>query len=490
MPTDQKQKPDNRGVAQDRMAPAVEICRDVYGGTLTMRKKATKYLPKFEREEAKDYNSRVDTAVLFNAFRRSVKGLVGMIFRKPVELGDDVPKKLQSDAENIDMAGRHLDVFARDLAESAWIDGHACVLVDMQAVDPGELPTLADEREFGLRPYWVLIRKDQVLRVRTITAGGRMVLSRFAYKETVTEDDGEYGEKEVERVRDYRLVSVVPKGERRPRVMVAYIIHTKRQKAAAGEAEWDSEPERYMSINRIPVATHYTSRTAFMESEPPLLDLALENVLHYQTRSDRQNVLHIASVPIPVFKGLRAKEGETQVGVNSAITVDTDGDAFYLEPEGKALDHSQQELKDIEGRMAALGLSQLMSDSRAAETARSKEIDKSESDSALMAAARDLEDCLEAALEIHAAWLEEKSGGSVSVNRDFIKQQMDPQMIQALAALVAEGRLSDETLWDMLVRGDILPASFDPELEKDRISQGGLGTLELARTVDPERQVA
>lgn len=467
-PTDQKKQPDSRGVAQDRMAPAAEICRDVYAGTLTMRKRGGKYLPKFEREEPKDYEARLAQAVLFNAFRRTAKGLVGMIFRKPVALGEDVPPKLAEHAENIDMTGRHLDVFARDLAEAAWIDGQASIMVDMQAVEPGTLPTLADERSFGLRPYWVLIEKDQVVRVRTLTVAGRLVLSRFAYKETVTEDDGEYGEKQVERVRDYRLVSRA-EGDSRPSVQVEYIIHTKR-KSSSGAEEWQADAPRYMSINRIPVVTHYTSRSAYMESEPPLLDLALENVLHYQTRSDRQNVLHIASVPIPVFIGMRPKgEGDTKVGSNSAIILEAGGDAKYLEPEGKALDHSQKELQDIEGRMAALGLSQLMSQSRAAETARSKEIDKSESDSALMAAARDLGDALEGAFQIHAEWIGEKSGGSVQVNTDFVKQHLDAQMVKELSALVAEGRISDETLWERLVAGEVLPDSFDAELERERL---------------------
>ncbi len=456
---DTPKQPNSRGIAQEAMQPAVTICRDVYGGTLMVRKRGETYLPKFEREEDKDYRKRLAAAVLFNAFRRTVKGLVGMIHRAPIVLSDAVPEEIRADLENADLAGRHLDVFARDISEDAWIDGHAAILVDMQRVEPGAIRDLTDLRNAGLRPYWVQIRKGQILRSQTVNVAGQTVLSRFAYSECVVEPDGEFGEREVERVRDFRLTAGG----------VVCIIHTKRNDAA-GE-RWDTEPAQLMSIGKIPVATHYTNRTGFMASEPPLLDLALENVLHYQVRSDRQNVLHVASVPIPVFKGLCQDGGEVKVGPNSAILLDDDGAAEYLEPQGAALQHSADELKDIESRMAYLGLSMLMSESRAAETATSKEIDKSESDSALLAAVRDEEDTIEAAIELHAMWRDiplDRAGEDrwVTVNRDFVKRPLSPQMAQVLLAAVDGGRLTVETMWDAFIRGDILPGTFDPETER------------------------
>lgn len=468
----EKQTPDRRGLAQERMQPATDICRDVYGGTLVVREKKTKYLPRFEREEEKDYNARRNQSVLFNAFRRTVKGLVGMIHREPIKLSDSLPEEIRRDLENVDLAGRHLDVFARDLSEDAWIDGHAAILVDMQAVEPGEAQTLADERGLGLRPYWVGIEKSQILRVRTVNVAGRVVLSRFAYRETVIEDDGDFGEKEVERVRDYRLVTVVPEGESEPQVRVAYILYTKR-KDKSGKERWDADPVKYMSINRIPVSTHYTNRTGFMESAPPLLDLAHLNTLHYSVWSDRLNVLHIASVPIPVLKGLRDSEEGTTVGVNSAIIIEGEhGDAFYMEPAGNALGSSADELVSIEQRMAYEGLTILKGNSQ--ETARAKEIDKSESDSVLLAAVRDEEDTLENAIEIHALWrgveLERKGEDRwVEVNKDFVKHMMEPDMIRALNEVVVAGNMPVEEMWDAMKRGEVLPATFDNEAAREKM---------------------
>lgn len=474
--TEAKNKPDARGLAQQRQAEPVAICRDVYGGTLQMRNARTKYLPQFPKEPNDAYDGRLKASVLYNAFGRTVGGLVGMVFRKDPVLGEDVPAPIAQHAENIDLAGRHLAVFARDGFEDALVDGHVHIFVDMQAVPRGAVPTLADERALGLRPYWVLIRKQDVLRIRSVNVGGRPVVTEFAYQELQPVPDGEYGEREEKRVRIYRLVT----GEE-GKHQVQFEVWAQRKVDGAATDTWTRIEDGTMTIGRIPVATDYTRRSGFMESRPPLLDLALENVLHYQTRSDRCNNLHIAATPIPVLIGAETDgEGKTQlVSTQHAIELPLNGDAKYLEPTGAALTHSRDELKDIEARMAALGLAMLERDTRAAETAEAKRIDKSASDSQLSAAARGLEDALEEALGLHAEWmgLGENAGGSVSVNRDFERQQLSPQMVSALSSAVGAGQLRMETLWDILKRGDVLPEGFDAEVEREALDSADVDRL-------------
>jgi hypothetical protein len=38
--------------------------------------------------------------------------MTGRVFAKPIVLGEDVPPELVADAENIDLADRHLNIFA------------------------------------------------------------------------------------------------------------------------------------------------------------------------------------------------------------------------------------------------------------------------------------------------------------------------------------------------------------------------------------------
>lgn len=467
MAKDAKNQPNATGVAHEKQRDAVEICRDVFDGTLTLRAKKQKYLPQFPKESDGDYEARRKQAVLFNAFRRTVRGLSGMVFRKDPVLSDNTPENIQEDAKNIDLTGRELPVFLKDVFDAALTDGHSHIFVDLQRLPNASSLTLMDDKNLGVRPYWVHILKMQVLRFRTINIGGRTVLSHFAYAETTTEPDGEFGEKEVQRVREYRLGTLSEDGKDARRV-VLYVIW-KLEKNDKGEDEWRIESSDHMDIGRIPLTTVYAERDAFMVSTPPLLDLALENIGHYQVRSDRRNSLHIAGVPIPITIGLRDDE-TMPVGSSFGISLPLGGDAKYLEPTGASLNEMREELRDIEQRMAALGLAMLQRDTRAAETAEARRIEKSETDSSLSTAARLLSAAATEALSFHAEWLDLDEGGELAVNRDFESQLLDPAMIRELRGMVADGQLSLDTMWDILEQGELLPDTFDAETERDRLS--------------------
>src|SRR5690606_21224341 len=142
---------------------AVETCRAVYGGTRAMREAGDRFLPRFPLEEDDAYEDRLARAVLYNAFKRTVKGLAGMAFRKDPQLEDDVPVEIRGQEadsetgqplvighwENIDLAGRHGAVFARDVFEAKLIDGHTFIFVDWWGADDAR--SRAEERE--ARPY-------------------------------------------------------------------------------------------------------------------------------------------------------------------------------------------------------------------------------------------------------------------------------------------------------------------------------------------------
>lgn len=471
MPDNAKNRPDATSLAHDRQAIAATICRDAYGGPLVIRSRGEAYLPRFPREEDEDYKNRLATSVFYDAYGRTVDGLTGMVFRKPPVVGEAVPDEIHDLWENIDLQGTHGDIFAAARHRDGEIDGHFVILVDMQRPD-GEVRTLADERSAGLRPYWIGIRKQDVLGFRTARIGGNVVLTHFRYRETATEEDGAYGEREVERIREYN----------RDGGIVSYRVHE-----LAGE-KWVEVEDGVLMVrdgkpmDEIPVAVGYLGeKVGTLESIPPHLSLALENVKHYQLVSDNDNVLHIASVPIPIFIGLDPK-GDMGVGPAQGITLPMGADAKMLEPQGVALDAGAKRIEKSEYRMAILGLSMLMSDKRSAETATSKRIDKAESDSALSSHARASQDALEEAVRLTAKWLdielpEKGEERWVAINTDFDNIPLDAGIVSALANLVAQGDLSQETLWAALQRGEILPPDFDPEVERDRLGAGDLDAI-------------
>lgn len=468
---DMTQQPDRRGLAQAKMLPLLKVYNDALGGTLAMREAGTEYLPKFEMESEKTYAKRLQSSVFYSATSLTRDALVGLVFRKDPELSRELPEQMQRDGENIDLAGRHFAVFAKDVFRDSW-DGYAVIFVDMQRGDGKR--SRAEEEAAGLRPYWLNIRAADILRASPINIRGQEMLGRFAFQQWVTLADGEFGERVEHRVRDYRL-ELTAGGPR-----VVYSVWAKRKTGQTESMRWQviegpdylrvggSGPNRGAPLDEIPASVVYTGYEGFYRATPPLLDLAYENIDHYQQRSEHRKAWQYSRVPIPVFPGM--KPDAVTIAPDKGITTPTpESKPYYLETKNTALEGSRMELLECERRMANLGAQMLYRPDRSNETATARRIENSQSSSRLATAARGLEDALEAAVRLHAKWrreeLEERPGGYVSVAQDFEDFEMDAQMVTALDRAVANGNLRLETFLAALRDGIPVMEAMDPEAE-------------------------
>lgn len=452
-----------------KQAPAVSIVRDLWGGTETVRDKATEYLPRAPGEKNPNYQARLKRSVFFNAFRKTVEGLTGFVFAKDPELGDDVPVQIAGTEEegghweNIDNSGTHGDVFIRDLLQDAMAAGHAAILVDFPNTGGGQ--SAADEME--IRPYWVPIRKENILSWRTTTENGRLVLTQLVLRECTYVPDGQFGEKERTQYRVfYRNEGIVG-------FHLLEIAEDKKTVFVVDEGLYPTQDE-------IPVAEVGTSgKRSLFDSDPPLIDLAYLNISHYQQLSDYATAIHMTSVPLLVTIGLDSilgEDGKPQqdvvVGPNSHLPLPVGGDAKYIAHDGAALASSKAALDDLKADMGTLGIAMLAPQKRAAETAEAKRIDKSTTDSALGVTARALQDGVERALGFHAKYLRLDSGGSIEINRDFDSNTMDPAVMTAYVQAAAQAGLPIRILLKMWQMGGRIADDEDlEELEAEMMAE-------------------
>ena len=477
-------RPDIRSPIVEAMMGDLEIVRDVakgFGGVSSQSRNYTsvtlgklgfgrQYLPRHPKETGDNYYIRLARPTFFNAFLRTLDGLVGMVFRRNPVLGEDVPKQIVEHWENIDNAGTHADVFLKQVFHDAMEAGHAFVLIDYPKVANPETVTVAEEKELGLRPYWVHVRAEDVFSFVTMQVASRTVLEEVVIRQRTYERDGRFGQKLVTRFRVYTREIIRQDGQE-PQLGVTYHVW---QVGDDGVPFPTEEKGVLGGMTAIPLVPVYGRKAGYFQSRPPLMDLAWLNILHYQTNSDFHHASHLGCVPMLVTIGASV-DGEIEIGPNTSIALPEGADAKWVETSGAALGHTRQILQDIEGQQAVMGLSLLARETRQAETAEAKRLDKSEKDSALTSAARSLEDAVELALQFHAQFLGIRDGGSVSVNRDFEQQQMSSAKIDAIGRLVQAGDLSPETLWQTLIeKGGVLPDDFDPEVERDRIAQAQL----------------
>lgn len=434
-----------------KMAQRWDLPLTLWGGTPAMRDAGERYLPKLLSESQLKYERRRDRSFLFNGFKKTVQMLTGKVFSKEIALGDDVPDQIEEWTENVDLTGRNLDTFSRDVFEGGGRSGLAHILVDMQQNDT--TATLAAEREAGIRPYMKFIPAEDLIGWRSVIAGGRPVLTMIRIRETTTEDEGEFSEAIKSRIRvieptRFRVFERMP------------------------NEEYELVEEGDMSLGEIPLATFYAQRLNFLEAEPPFEELAWLNAAHWQSASDQRNILHVARVPILFGTGI--PEGDSlEIGADTMIEGPDGSTLTWVEHSGAAIEAGRQDLLDTEERMRIMGIEPLMPRTGNV-TATAKAIDTTQANSQLQAMTIGLGNAIEQSFDFMAKWANiGDDGGSVKVNDDFGLSLRDAQDLRSLVELRLAGEISRETLWTEFKRRGVLMDEFDLEQEQERLDEEG-----------------
>lgn len=476
MADDLKNKPNYRRACYAAQAADRQIVQDVVKGTRWLREQGAIYLPLEPGEDHNHWKYRRDRAVLFSATSTTLNGLVGMVCRNDPKLTDTVPEAIRGREakdeqsaveghwENIDNAGTHGAVFAKEVFTDAMRDGHAAILVDMPPPLP-EGSTLEDERRLNRRPYWVSYTADQIINWRTSVVNGQTRLDMIVFRECSTEPEGEYGAKEVVR---YRVL--------RPGSWELY----RETKVSQDQTGIMLEDAGTTSLSEIPVAIVYSRKTALLESCPPLLDLALTNIAHYQKYNDFSIYLHISSRPLLWFRGRDTQKKVEAIGAYTFFDVGDNGLVDFAETTGAALEAASNDIKDIETRMSVMGLSLLVKRTGAQVTATEERNDQIEESSDLETAARSLRDALELALKFHAQYLDPKAttGGSVELGASLDELSLTPEEMNFWLNAMAGGLYSRESVWDVFAKAGKNPANFDKKIETARIDKEQAARME------------
>ena len=442
-------KPNYHREEHDSMERNWDIVEAVSEGTLTLRDGGAKWLPLEPAEDQRDFAIRLRRAIFFNAFERTLHGLVGLVFRKDPTLASDNPDRLLELWENIDNAGTHGAVFSKELFTSACKYGHSLIYVDMPPALPAGA-TLADERALNRRPYWVMYEADQIVNWRHENVNGQQVLTLLVLEEESYEADGEYGQEEVER---YRVL--------RPGSWQLF----REEEDAAGNTTYLLEAEGTTGLPYIPVSVCYSRKTGAMTSKPPLLDLALINLAHYQKYSDLSTYLHIASRPILWFRGRDVNRKVEAIGPYTFFDVDSqNGIVDFAETTGAALGAAKADIDHLEKQMSVLGLSLLAGNKPAPATATENMLNTVKEESDLATAARSLQDALELALQYTAAY-EGLEAGSVSLGSTMTDLTLTPEEMRVWIE-GANKVFSLDTIYSVFQAAGKLPEDFDAEQEK------------------------
>ena len=417
------------------------LIEDLLSGTYGMRRKHRRYLPQEPRELDESYDNRLARSVCPPYYQRLERMLAGMLTRKPVRL-EDTSDTITEQLFDVDTQGNDLNVWTYETARKMVRYGH--------------VGTLVDAPQDGGSPYWVTYTPRQILGWRSELKDGRQALTMLRLSENVIVPDGDYGEKAVQQIR------LLTPG--------AYQLHRK-----GDNGEFRIVDEGTTSLSDIPFSVAYSNRFGYLESRPPLADIAELNLKMYQVQSDLDNQLHISAVPMLAFFGFPSAVEEVSAGPGEAIAFPAEGKAEYIEPKGTSFEYQFKRLEQIALQINELGLSTVLGQKLSAETAEAKRIDRSQGDSTMMVIAQNMQDMIDNCLRYHAQYLgQETAAGSSYVNRDFVGVRFEPKEIYALLQLYTAGTITQETLLRQLSDGEVLGDDFNVDEELEATSNAGL----------------
>ena len=464
-----------------------ELPKNLLGGTVAMQKAGKKYINKTPGESESVWQERVDAAVLLNIYKRTVSMLVGQVFSREASLAmsEDValPELFSAMAEDVDLQGNSLSVWAARFFEDSMNCGGGVLLVDFPQIatrtaQDGSFEyqdvegvwrkkTAQADAENGWRPYFVHISQRDLLGWRFKSVNGRRVLAQLRFVERVTESVGDWDvqDKSVEQVR------VLEPGK----------WEVWRKKAQeGGREEWVLDTSGTTSLKAIPaVPLLLGEKCGEMCAYPALEDMAHLNRRHWQSTVDQYDLIAWMRRPVWLGVALQTEDGLVpHWGPGTILNSPTVGAALQsvsVAPEAVA--KGQEDLDKLETQMSMFGMRLLMPRNGQV-TATQNTLESAENDSTLKRWAMSLKDCLEQALMFAAQWMnvEGSQVPSATVNTEF--HLLDGMTVAEIKEAVTLGIVSKRMAFDELKRRGLVPDDADwaetqAEMENEaRQSQG------------------
>ena len=439
-----------------------EIMKAVTLGTEYLRANSEAFLPLEPREDYEAYLSRVNRAVFSPYTQRLVRAATGLILRKPITLIGD-PYWTDVFAKDVDGCGSDLDEYARRSLVCALTYGQSHTLVDFPA-STGAV-SLAEERSQNRRPYWIEIDPTDIYgwRLDREVNYGNLIQVRIAEKAVVPH--GEFGEKVYDQVRviepgKYRIYR--KKEAEKALYTVSDETYSGNFDGPANENDFELVNSGGFSLGEVPLVTVYSGKTDTMTSKPPLLDIAYLNLAHFQRQADLIHSLHVASQPMLVMEGWDDQTKDMAISVNYAMATQPGNKVYYVEPASSAFEAQAAEIQELQLQMATLGISTLSQQKFVAESADARRLDRVDTNSMLSMVSLELEQKLQKAFNLSAAYLGVEPP-EIKISRDFDIERLIGQDVTALTSLFEQQVIDRDEFRQILVQGEVLPNASETE---------------------------
>lgn len=194
-------------------------------------------------------------------------------------------------------------------------------------------------------------------------------------------------------------------------------------------------------------------------SYPPLADLCLKAITHYQMWAEYRQALHYVASPQPFVAGFAPNEVPTVVGPSTIWKASNpSAKAQFVSFEGKGLEELRTACETLKVEMAAQGASMLVAREASNVASRTVELRQREDTSLVISAIHAVNAGLIEVARIMLDWERTQGAPVVRLNTDLVDTTLDANLLKTMRECYLSGAVSWETFVDVLRRGEIIPA--------------------------------
>ena len=458
------------------MLPAWRRARHLLGGEDAIKNAGELYLPRLASQSDEEYAAYKARAVFFNATARTVAGYVGIIFRKPPYIvlpkrGTALGDAMAAFNNDADMLGTSLYGYAKRVVDEVVAVGRCGTLIDW-------------EGDVENRAYLTIYHAEDILNWRVERVNGRCVTTMVVlYERThgdVLESDW-FNSANDEQIRVLKLDRRPETGGGSPNGTenLQCVVEIWRRGVAAaggvrrgrsGGAQWQLAETRIplrlgKPLTALPFVFHGPEHSRPGVCRVPLEDVIMVNLSHYRMDADYKHGLHFTALPTAWVSGFE-KDATLRIGSSVAWVAEAPGaTAGFLEYTGQGLGSFERALDHAERLMAVLGSRLLEGQKKVAETAEAMQIRQGGEESILGSLAASVSESLTQAVRWAYWWhstvetpeLVGDDEALLELNTDFSMKGITAQELTALVAAWQVGAISQNTMFEMLRRSEILP---------------------------------
>ena len=422
------------------------VCRETIEGEDIVKQNGEKYLPMASGKDNECRKRRYEAFKNRTPYVNFVGGAHGimhaMIFRRTPTVRCEDAFKQSGYLNNVDGKGKSLYQFTSDSIDDCLKTGWGAWLLDVPETPRGMSKLEAEKK--GIRPYLTYYPAEAIINKAYDNSSGVRKLSLVVLKEQSAKVKNEF---EVEQYTRYRVLSFDDNGYYVQRIFTPVF----------GKNEYDKDKITGFDEKIIPVTVSINGKTQRLTylpivllpfdkpEKPPLYDLSMLNVHHYQLSADYTNGVHMTTVPTGYITGYTSKDD----GKDDDITLG--GDAFLTEENsdakfgvlsfsGEGLEHCEKAIDKIESQIAGIFMKNIAPDKKTSETAEAAYVHRSGENARLATFARNISEKLSQIIGWYEQWCGYSGLVEIHLNYDYETMALDPNIINSIANIAGQGK--------------------------------------------------